>query len=380
MTNKLRIASFSDIHLGANRTTTPEILDGLYDAFVKNQLFENIDVLIIAGDLFDRLLEVNNEHLTSIIVWMSYVISQCERKDITLLVLAGTKSHDRDQNELWVSTAWAMRSTCKLHYANTLSIEYFKDWDMNVLFVPDNLNPDSSVTWAELEELMEAKGLKKVDFAVMHGQFQHQLPEFISEKSPATHKNSNYLNIVEHYIFVGHIHTHSVYDRILAQGSFDRMAHGEEEPKGFLMAEINLRGNVSDDWFTFIPNPRAKKYITINCMGLELDQALVKIAQEIEILSDGEYARIEAEKTSPIFSNMEEVMKMAPLVKWSTLKRDLEQEAQEKVIDAQPELQEWKPIRVDKTNIVEVVQAELASLMIDSVTSNYVMEVIHRIK
>ena len=380
MTNKLRIASFSDIHLGANRTTTPEILAGLYDAFNKNQLFENIDVLIIAGDLFDRLLEVNNEHLTSIIVWMSYVIQQCERKDITLLVLAGTKSHDRDQNELWVSTARAMRSSCKLHYANTLSIEYFKDWDMNVLFVPDNLNPDSSVTWAELEELMEAKGLKKVDFAVMHGQFQHQLPEFISEKSPATHKNSNYLNIVEHYIFVGHIHTHSVYDRILAQGSFDRMAHGEEEPKGFLMAEINLRGNVSDDWFTFIPNPRAKKYITINCMGLELDQALVKIAQEIEILSDGEYARIEAEKTSPIFSNMEEVMKMAPLVKWSTLKRDLEQEAQEKVIDAQPELQEWKPIRVDKTNIVEVVQAELASLMIDPVTSNYVMEVIHRIK
>ena len=380
MTNKLRIASFSDIHLGANRTTTPEILAGLYDAFDKNQLFENIDVLIIAGDLFDRLLEVNNEHLTSIIVWMSYVIRQCERKDITLLVLAGTKSHDRDQNELWVSTAWAMRSTCKLHYANTLSIEYFKDWDMNVLFVPDNLNPDSSVTWAELEELMEAKGLKKVDFAVMHGQFQHQLPEFISEKSPATHKNSNYLNIVEHYIFVGHIHTHSVYDRILAQGSFDRMAHGEEEPKGFLMAEINLRGNVSDDWFAFIPNPRAKKYITINCLGLELDQALVKIAQEIEILSDGEYARIEAEKASPIFSNMEEVMKMAPLVKWSTLKRDLEQEAQEKVIDAQPELQEWKPIRVDKTNIVEVVQAELASLMIDSVTSNYVMEVIHRIK
>ena len=380
MTNKLRIASFSDIHLGANRTTTPEILAGLYDAFDKNRLYENIDVLVIAGDLFDRLLEVNNEHLTSIIVWMSYVIRQCERKDITLLVLAGTKSHDRDQNELWISTARAMRSGCKLHYANTLSIEYFKDWDMNVLFVPDNLNPDSAVTWSELEELMEAKGLKKVDFAVMHGQFQHQLPEFISEKSPATHKNSNYLNIVEHYIFVGHIHTHSVYDRILAQGSFDRMAHGEEEPKGFLMAEINLRGNVSDDWFKFIPNPKAKKYITINCLGLELDQALVKIAQEIEILSDGEYARIEAEKTSPIFSNMEEVMKIAPLVKWSTLKRDLEQEAQERAIDTQPELQEWKPIRVDKTNIVEVVQAELASMMIDPVTSNYVMEVIQRIK
>ena len=380
MTNKLRIASFSDIHLGANRTTTPEILAGLYDAFDKNRLYENIDVLVIAGDLFDRLLEVNNEHLTSIIVWMSYVIGQCERKDILLLILAGTKSHDRDQNELWISTAKAMRSGCKLHYANTLSIEYFKDWDMNVLFVPDNLNPDSAVTWSELEELMEAKGLKKVDFAVMHGQFQHQLPEFISEKSPATHKNSNYLNIVEHYIFVGHIHTHSVYDRILAQGSFDRMAHGEEEPKGFLMAEINLRGNVSDDWFKFIPNPKAKKYITINCLGLELDQALVKIAQEIEILSDGEYARIEAEKTSPIFSNMEEVMKIAPLVKWSTLKRDLEQEAQERAIDTQPELQEWKPIRVDKTNIVEVVQAELASMMIDPVTSNYVMEVIQRIK
>lgn len=380
MTLKLRVASFSDIHLGANRTTTPEILAALYDAFDKNQLFEKIDVLIFAGDLFDRLLEVNNQHLTSIIVWMSYVIRQCERKDITLLVLAGTKSHDRDQNELWLSTAKAMKSNCRLHYADTLSIEYFRDWDMNVLFVPDNLNPDSSVTWSEVEELMEAKGLKKVDFAVMHGQFQHQLPEFISEKSPATHKNSNYLNIVEHYIFVGHIHTHSVYDRILAQGSFDRLSHGEEEPKGFLLAEINLRGNVSDDWFTFIPNLKAKKYITINCLGLELDQALIKISKDIEILNDGEYVRIEAEKSSPIFSNMEEVMKLAPLIKWSTLKRDLEQEEQEKIVDLQPQLQEWVSVKVDKNNILEIMQKELSAIMLDPITSNYILEVIDRIK
>ena len=109
MSNKLRIASFSDIHLGANRTTTKEILDGLYAAFDDNNLFEKIDVLVFAGDLFDRLLEANDENLVSIMVWMSFVIRQCERKDITLLILAGTKSHDRDQNMLWLAINESMR-------------------------------------------------------------------------------------------------------------------------------------------------------------------------------------------------------------------------------------------------------------------------------
>lgn len=377
---KLRVASFSDIHLGANRTTTPEILSAFYNVFDKDKLFENIDVLIIAGDLFDRLLEVNNQNLNDIVIWMSYVIRQCERKDIHLMILAGTKSHDRDQNQIWVAIANAMRSSCKLHYADTLSIVYFKDWDMNVLFVPDNWNTDASVTWSEVQDLLQAKGLTQVDFAVMHGQFQHQLPEFISEKSPVTHQNYNYLSIVKHYIFVGHIHTHSVFERILAQGSFERLSHGEEEPKGYLMAAMMLGTNGSNDWYSFVANTKAKNYITINCLNLDLEEALKKIASSIEILSDGEYARIEAEKTSPIFANMVEVMALAPLIKWSTLKRDLEQEAEEKTHVSHTELQEWQPIKVDKTNIIDVIQAELNSLTIDTTTSNYIMEVINRIK
>ena len=380
MSNKLRIASFSDIHLGANRTTTKEILDGLYTAFDDNNLFEKIDVLVFAGDLFDRLLEANDENLVSIMVWMSFVIRQCERKDITLLILAGTKSHDRDQNMLWLAIHRSMRSGCKIHYADTLAIEYFRDWDMTVLFVPDNLNNDSSITWSQVQDMMSERGIQKVDFAVMHGQFQHQLPDFISEKSPATHVNDNYLSIVRHYIFVGHIHTHSVYDRILAQGSFDRHAHGEEEPKGFLMAEINLRGDIKDDWFTFIPNPKAKRYITVNCLDLELEDALKKIDESIVGLNDGEYVRIEAEKLSPIFSCMDDVMKTAPLLKWSTLKRDLEQEEMEKKIDVQPELEDWAPIRVDRNNIEQVIKDELSALNVDSNVSTYIMDLMKRIK
>lgn len=377
---KLRVASFSDIHLGSNRTTTKEIIDGLYHAFNVNKLDEKIDVLIIAGDLFDRLLEVNNEYLTDIMVWMSWLIRQCERANITILVLAGTKSHDRGQNELWLTASKVLMTTCRVHYADTLSIEYFKEWDMNVLFVPDNWNTDSSVTYKEVQALLEAKGIDEVDFAVMHGQFQHQLPEFISEKSPATHKNQDYLNIVKHYIFVGHIHTHTVYDRILAQGSFDRLSHGEEESKGFIVAEMNLRGNRKNDRFTFVENTLAKKYITINCLNLDLEEALKKIAKAITILNDGEFARIEAEKTSPIFSNMDEVMKLAPLIRWSALKRDLDQEATEKVIDQQPDLQEWQPIRIDKNNIHEIISNELNSLLTDPLTANYILKAINSIK
>ena len=377
---KLRIASFSDIHFGANRTTTREIIDGLYAAFDDNDLFTKIDVLIFAGDLFDRLLELNNQYLTDIVVWMSWVLRQCERNQVKLLVLAGTKSHDRDQNELWVSTKRAMKSDCDLHYMDTLCIEYFKDWDMNVLFVPDNWNPDASVTYREVQDLLLAKGLAQVDFAVMHGQFQHQLPEFISDKSPATHQNDWYLAIVKHYIYVGHIHTHSACGRILAQGSFDRLSHGEEEDKGFLLSEINLRGPVEADRYVFIGNPLAKKYITVNCMGETLEDALKKIERSLGPLNDGEYVRIEAEKNSPIFSNMEEVIKLAPLIKWSALKRDLEQESETKAGNVQTDLQEWQPIRVDRSNIMDVIQTELIELNVDQPSVNYILEVIKNIK
>lgn len=256
---KVKFASFSDIHLGHQRTTTPEILESLRHCLDDNEVYKNVDFLIFAGDVFDRLLELNNPHLFQIDLWMAEVIRQCHYHDVTLVILAGTKSHDRDQNERWVTINNIVKNPCRLHYADTVEITYFKEWDLNILFVPDDWNTDSSITLKEVKDLMSSKGLTKVDLAVMHGQFQHQLPEFISLKSPVTHSNEEYLNLVEHYILIGHIHTHTVYDRILAQGSLDRLSHGEEEPKGFLMGEINLRGDRTNDWYSFVENKKAKK-------------------------------------------------------------------------------------------------------------------------
>ena len=47
----------------------------------------------------------------------------------------------------------------------------------------------------------------------------------------------------------------SIQERIVAAGSFERLAHGEEEPKGYLVAK--------DRTYTFIPNTDAYIYKNI---------------------------------------------------------------------------------------------------------------------
>ena len=90
---------------------------------------------------------------------------------------------------------------------------------------------------------MITSGLTKVDYAVMHGQFDYQLPKHIT--GMPRHDSQKYLDIVKHYIFIGHIHTHSVYDRIIAQGSFDRLTHGQEEPKGYVVSIVDDEEKIS---------------------------------------------------------------------------------------------------------------------------------------
>ena len=102
---------------------------------------------------------------------------------------------------------------------------------------------------------------EEVDIAIMHGQFHYQFPRI---KLDSSHDEQEYLNMVKHYIHIGHIHTHSSYDRIIAQGSFDRIAHGEEENKGCVVAKIDTTNRENDEWM-FLVNDKAMRFITLNC-------------------------------------------------------------------------------------------------------------------
>jgi len=148
-------------------------------------------------------------------------------------------------------------------YIDTLDIEYMDDYGINILYVPDEYKHLSKDTYKDVQSLLMSKGIQEVDIAIMHGQFNYQLPIVLD----SSHSEEDYTSIVKYYISIGHIHVASSYGKILAQGSFDRLTHGEEGKKGGMFISIY---NTGDKEFTRIINKDAMLFNTYNLEGLSV--------------------------------------------------------------------------------------------------------------
>jgi len=136
--------------------------------------------------------------------------------DICLRVLEGTPSHDRRQSRQFKIVKALLGIEMDLKYVDTLSIEHNEKFDCTFLYLPDEWRGCNEQTKEEVKRLLVQHNLESVDFAFMHGSFPHQLPNI---KHIPVHDPEFYLSIVNKYIFIGHIHVMSQYERILAQGS-----------------------------------------------------------------------------------------------------------------------------------------------------------------
>lgn len=308
----LRIAVFSDVHLGHPNTPTVEIIENLEKAFPDTAETGELDIIFIAGDMFDRMLYLPDENVGEIKLWINRFLRMCKARDIVVRVLEGTPSHDRGQNRLFPAINEIGKIGADLVYHDTLCIEYIERFGIHVLYVPDEWNFDTDETWRQVQSLLRDHGLTQVDFAVMHGAFRYQYPPHVP--SP-THVEERYLGIVKHYIFIGHVHRHSSYERILAPGSFDRLCHGEEEPKGHL--RVTVRGNGQDE-IRFVENTGAKIYKTVNCSGLSLEEAIRRLDEVCRELPVGSFVRIEAEREDAIVNSLDTLKKNHPQFHWST--------------------------------------------------------------
>ncbi|MNU19676.1 3',5'-cyclic adenosine monophosphate phosphodiesterase CpdA [compost metagenome] len=371
MTEPLRMAVVSDIHLGNRRNTAAEIVKNLYAAFPDNAETGQLDLIVIAGDLTDDLLSLPHDDVVDIDLWIAYMIGLCARRKIVLRVLKGTPSHDWDQPRRFVDIENILKTGVDLRYVRDLSIEYIEPLRITALYVPDEWNTDNNKTYEEVLALMRAKGLDKVDYAFMHGQFEYQIP--MAHKAP-THNAQNYLAIVRHLIFIGHVHTASSFERIYAQGSFDRIAHGEENPKGHLRAIAWPNG---EHEVTFVETVNAKRFVTIGCVGLDLDETLAKIDRQASNFPDGSYVRIEADDDNPIFTNMETLIRRFPTYVWSKKavtsdeKTDPEHYVQEETL--------YVPITLTKDNIGDLLMGKLSTLGLPVTVLDAAVEILQEV-
>ena len=81
----------------------------------------------------------------------------------------------------------------------------------------------------------------------------------------------------------------------------------------------------------FIENTNAKKFVTVNCEGMSLEETLLEFDRRITDLPEGSYVRIEASSDNPVFSNMDVVVRKYPFYVWSKLAREQEEDEHQEV-------------------------------------------------
>lgn len=260
MNKDIKYLVLSDIHLGHRINKSSRIYENIVYFFTKHEeLIKDIDYLFLAGDFFDTFLASYSEDYLIATNALTYIITWCKSRNVKLRVLEGTPSHDWGQAKVISSIIKELNIDIDYKYIDDLCIENDHEYGINILYIPDEYKHKAEDTLKDVKKLMNDLKLTKVDIAIMHGQFNYQIPMVKLESS---HDESEYLSLVDRYISIGHIHVHSSKDRIIAQGSFDRLAHNEEEPKGGVIFSINKERD-KDQWI-FLENKHAMIFKTVD--------------------------------------------------------------------------------------------------------------------
>lgn len=358
----VKMVCASDLHLGHRQNHASWMTKGLSHYLCDDVLLAETDILFLAGDVFDTLLPGNSDQLEHIYNWIIELLNQCAKHNVILRVLEGTPSHDWKQSWRFEAFNTHLGSRVNLKYVRDLSIEHIEPLGISVLYVPDEYNDTTEKTLTQAKNLIRQQGLSKVDVAIMHGNFDYQLPPFVPAQK---HSAEEYLALVNGPIFIGHHHTHSSLERILAQGSFDRGGHGQEEPKGFIKAHYT--GSQAFDW-EFVENKLAMQYVTVDCTDLSIAETLALLEERMKTVPDYSSVRIQAETTNPIFSNIETVTSRYPLVHWGR-KLETDDSGYSNSINTESGVESlYVPITITKDNIVDLlIERARGSLPFDQI-------------
>lgn len=321
----------------------------------------HLDIIWITGDLFDRELAFGDESSIEILAWMASFLRMCAKRDIVVRVLEGTPSHDRRQSRHFAEVNERYQIGADIKYVKTLSIEYIEKFDINVLYIPDEWKPDLDDVWKDVQEVMRHAQLTQVDYTIMHGAFNYQLPPVVTAP---THIPERYIGITKHYVFVGHIHLMSRYENILAAGSADRLSHGEESIKGHWRVTVRQNGN---DSIQFIENKNAKLYITLDCARISIDTALETIddfiTKQLPLVrkdNAGSHLRIRAESGDAILAGMDVVKTRYPDYHWTVVVDKETKDIQSNLmVDHRRSFQQ---IHIGRDNLEELLMARIRTM------------------
>lgn len=367
----LRGLTVSDIHLGTERNPTIEKIEKLDKEIVNNPAIAKLDYIFLAGDTYDHNLNHSSEIVIQIDIWIAGLLRACVKHNIKLRVLLGTRSHEHTQPRRFTAINYIADIGADIQYIDDVRVVV--EDGVSILYIPDDVDRDTDKIYHLARRKMMDLGLDSVDFAIMHGQFEYQLPPVV--KAPK-HDSKKYLDMVKYYIFIGHVHIFSTYDRIIAQGSFDRDKHGEEKAKGYVLFDVNYQ--TGEHHCKFIINKNAKIFKTLKINQKDIDASLEYIRQQvIGKIPDESFIRLIVPKEHPLHSNIGRVHRLFPMITFT-----IESLKQEKIetVNLIDEVPTYKTVEITPENIINLVIEKAKSITNDKVLLHTCEELLEALK
>jgi len=221
-------AHISDIHFGViDPRIQYQILQEQFLTYLAEM--RSLDIVSINGDLFDHKFMANAEAVLYASYFINDLVKICKSKRATLILIAGTASHDADQLKLFAP--------------------YLQDPDIDFRLIMN----ECRFEWVKGKKILcipEIYGMPKeyyesffngepYDSCYMHGTFAGSIP---TKNVPCLDTGREPIFCIEDFgscrgpIISGHVHVAQRYKGdFYYTGSPLRWCFGEEDPKGFMI-------------------------------------------------------------------------------------------------------------------------------------------------
>ena len=275
----MRLVNISDIHIGKkDDMRLKEELEIFFD-YLKDT--ENIDMITISGDLFDRVLTANEYGTTLALEFIQRLIDLYV-PEIDIRIIKGTRSHDFNQLDILKVFKEKAGSHFKIIEKN--EVEVFNGY--KILYLPEEYPTDYDDFYKE--NLLGVED-KVYDFIIGHGMIDFIAFTGYEDDSEnrvhgtPTHKADDLIRVTKGPIIFGHIHEKQEYkDKIYYTGSYSRYSFDTPSEKGFMVFDID-DDDPSKFKMTFIENTKAPTYavLDIDKLNLECVDDHVKYIKEL---------------------------------------------------------------------------------------------------
>lgn len=272
--NKLKlIHTISDIHFGVKRDE--RLYEKLEKYFINEIDNDETDLVIVAGDLYDKILKGSDPAMFYAITFINLLCDKATKRGFSIRIIKGTKTHDSNQLRLFKHLE--SRQNIDFKIIETVQEEEIKG--LKVLYIPEEYIEDKEEYYKNY-----LNDEKRYDIIFFHGNvdFVSYSGKITSErnvKNAPTFKTSEFINSA--YLSLGgHVHTGDSFDnKIFYTGSFEAFCFGEPDNKGFLKTTFDPETKEYE--VTRIFNEESEKFLTID-FNKDLEGSLEDKIETIE--------------------------------------------------------------------------------------------------